>query len=651
MMTLCRVVLGRRVSGWVAGVLLAVPLAASAFTGFAYTVPAIAPEAASGYTEKPGWATMRFAVAAANPLATDAGYQVLRAGGSAVDAAIAVQMVLTLVEPQSSGIGGGAFLMHFDGEGVRAYDGRETAPAAATGELFLDEAGQPLAFLDAAASGLSVGVPGVLRMLEMAHRAHGKLPWASLFVPAITLAEQGFAISPRLHAMLAAEEALRRDPAAAAFYYDAAGEPWPIGHVLKNPALAEILRRIAEVGADALHRGPIAEDLVARVTGHPVRPGEMTVADLADYQPRVREPLCSDWRAYRVCGFPPPSSGHLTVMQILGLLAADEDMGREKAEGGGEGAGTEASAGRAEVGGGTAGIGAGEAGVRIQAADSNSPVMDGGPQEGWLHRFLEASRLAFADRALYIADPDFVDPPAGDWASLIAPDYLRTRAALIGETSMGRAEPGTPGPVRVSFAPQPTQTEFGTSHISIVDPDGHAVAMTTTIEAAFGARILADGGTGLAGGYLLNNELTDFSFQPSDAEGRPIANRVEPGKRPRSSMSPTLVFDRDSGALVASLGSPGGAAIIHYTARTLIAMLDWGLDAQRAIDLPHAITLGGPVFVEAGRFPAETVEALQARGHEVSERELTSGLQAIQRTPGGFFSGADPRREGVVMGE
>lgn len=275
------------------------------------------------------------------------------------------------------------------------------------------------------------------------------------------------------------------------------------------------------------------------------------------------------------------------------------------------------------------------------------------PSEAWLHQFLEASRLSFADRAQYIADPDFVTAPGGSWQLLLQPDYLKSRAALIGASSMGSgaAKAGEPHVMNTVYAPQPEQPEYGTSHISIVDAEGRALAMTSTIESAFGARILADGGTGLPGGYLLNNELTDFSFRPRDAEGRPIANRVEPGKRPRSSMSPTLVFNADTGELVASLGSPGGAAIIHYTAKTLVAMLDWELDAQAAITLPHAITLGGPVFVEQGRFPSALLEALKSRGHHVSERELTSGLQAIQSTSTGFRSGADPRREGVVLGD
>ncbi|MCH4563596.1 gamma-glutamyltransferase [Halomonas sp. EGI 63088] len=592
-----------------AALMIGLPLSAQAEVAFQYDIPAIAPEVSSGFEEKPGWATERFAVAAANPLATDAGYQVLKAGGSAIDAAIAVQMVLTLVEPQSSGIGGGAFLMHFDGEEVTAFDGREMSPGEVDESLFLDEEGEPLAFMDAAASGLSVGVPGTVRMLEMAHKEHGKLPWAELFAPAIALAEQGFPVSPRLHSSLAGEERLRDDPLAGGFYYDDDGAPLAAGHELKNPALAAILGEIAENGSKALHTGAIAEDLVFRVQEHHERPGRLSLEDLASYAAKARDPLCTDWQAYSVCGFPPPSSGHLTVMQILGILE------------------------------------------HLPAVEE--PLVDGLPGEAWLHQFLEASRLAFADRGKYIADPAFVDPPGGDWSSMLDPDYLALRADLVGDESLGSdgAEPGNPGKLATAWAVQPDQPEYGTSHISIIDEEGNAIAMTTTIESAFGSRIMADGGTGLPGGYLLNNELTDFSFTPEDERGTPIANRVEPRKRPRSSMSPTLVFERDGGELVASLGSPGGAAIIHYTAKALVAMLDWGLDAQQALDLPHAITLGGPVFLEAGRYPAATLEALNARGHDASERELVSGLQAIQRTEAGFFGGADPRREGVVMGD
>ena len=575
--------------------------------GFSYETPSVTPEVGSGYQEKPGWSAESFAVAAANPLATDAGYQVLANGGNAVDAAIAVQMVLSLVEPQSSGIGGGAFLMHYDGSDVQTYDGRETAPAAVTGELFMQD-GEPLPFMDAVASGLSVGVPGTVRMLEQAHKEHGQLAWEELFVPAITLAEEGFAVSQRLHTSLASDEALKNDPLAGQFYYNDDGKPLAVGDTLKNPALAEILRRIATQGSAALYEGEVAEDLVNRVQSHGVRPGSMTLEDIQGYQAVERDPLCTAWQQWEVCGFPPPSSGHITVMQILGMLD--------------------------------------------QRPLLEAPLDNGVSSSGWLHQFLEASRLAFADRGRYIADPDFVEAPGGDWSLMLAPDYLASRSELIGDTSMGdSAQPGNPGELSVSWASQPAQPEYGTSHISIIDGDGNAIAMTTSIEQAFGSRIMADGGTDLPGGYLLNNELTDFSFVP-EVDGEPVANRVEPGKRPRSSMSPTLVFDRETGELVASLGSPGGAAIIHYTARTLVAMRDWGMNAQEALNLPHAITTGGDVYLEEGRFPDATKQALEAYGHTISERELTSGLQAIRRLEDGtLFGGADPRREGVVMGD
>ena len=575
-----------------------------------YTVPA-QPEGASGYTEKPGWATTQFAVAAANPLATDAGYQVLKAGGSAVDAAIAVQMVLTLVEPQSSGIGGGAFLLHSDGQAIEAYDGRETAPATADEKLFLDANGKPMAFHDGVVGGRSVGVPGTLRMLEMAHRAHGKMPWATLFQPAIVLAEKGFKVSPRLHTLLSNEKYLPKDPVAAAYFYDASGKPWPVGHVLKNPELAAVLRNIAAQGSAALYEGPLAQAIVDKVRKHPSNPGQLSLADLAGYQAKKREALCHDYRArehdYRLCGFPPPSSGAIAIGQILGILN------------------------------------------QTQAA--TLPLDQGLPSHQWLHLYTEASRLAFADRALYVADPDFVQAPGGSWMSLLDSAYLAERAALIGAQSMKVAQPGTPGALKTSQAPMPDQPEYGTSHISIVDSQGNALAMTTTIEDAFGSRQMVTTNAARSGGFLLNNELTDFSFAPTDAQGQPIANRVQPGKRPRSSMSPTLVFDKASGQLALSGGSPGGAVIIHYTGKMLYGTLNWGLNAQQAIDLPNFGSLNGPTLLEEKRFPASTVEALRARGHEVREQNLTSGLQAIQRTPTGFFGGADPRREGVVLGD
>jgi gamma-glutamyltranspeptidase / glutathione hydrolase len=562
------------------------------------------PEVASGIARKPGWATERFAVAAANPLATDAGYQMLKAGGSAVDAAIAVQMVLSLVEPQSSGIGGGALLLHFDGKDVEAFDGRETAPAQADEKLFLGADGKPLPFDQAVVGGRAVGVPGAVRMLEVAHKRFGKLPWALLFGPAIALAETGFKVSPRLHAAIAGDAHLKKDLVAAAYFYDANGAPRPIGYTLRNPELASTLRKIAAGGSKALLEGEVAQAIVNKVRMHAANPGKLSMADLARYEPKQRTPLCHDYvaraRDYRICGFPPPSSGAITIGQILGIL------------------------GNTQAG--------------------SIPLENGLPSANWLHLYTEASRLAFADRAQYVADPDFVQPPAGDWSSLLAPTYLAERAKLIGPMSMKVGKPGTPGAMKSAYAPMPEQAEHGTSHISIVDAYGNALAMTTTIEQQFGVRLMVKG-------FMLNNELTDFSFAPSDAQNTPIANRVQPGKRPRSSMSPTLVFEKPSGRIVMSLGSPGGALIIHFTAKSLYGMLNWELNAQQAIDLPNFASLNGPTLLEQGRFPTATVEALRARGAEVREQSLTSGLQAIQRTPTGWFGGADPRREGVVMGD
>jgi len=577
-------------------------------TAWRYSIPE-QPEAASGSTDKPGWAYTRQAVAAANPLATDAGLQILRAGGSALDAAIAVQLVLGLVEPQSSGIGGGAFLMHFDGRRVQAFDGRETAPAGARPDQFMGPDGKPLPFEEAVLSGHSVGVPGAVRMLEAAHRQHGQLPWAQLFEPAVTLAEQGFKISPRLHTLLQAEQHLRKDPLAARFFYNQ-GQAWPVGHVLRNPEYAHVLRRIATEGSRALHEGQVAQAIVAR-TAQPPRPGALSLRDLKSYQPREREALCVDHaapqRQVRLCGFPPPSSGQIAIGQILGLLGNTTAQGTD--------------------------------------------WVQGQPSPDFVHRYTEAARLAFADRAQYVADPDFVSAPGGDWRSLLAPDYLRQRSTLIGAQSMKVAQHGQPVGVKTSFAPMPVQTEYGTSHISVVDAQGRAVAMTTTIEAAFGARRMVTTDPSRPGGFLLNNQLTDFSLAPTDAQGRPIANRVEPGKRPRSSMSPTLVFDKASGELLMTGGSPGGAQIIHYTAKLLLGTLHGGLNAQQAISLPNFGSLGGPTQLEKGRFQPAMLDALKARGHEVREVDMTSGLQAIERTPTGWFGGADPRREGVVLGD
>lgn len=604
-----------------ASLIASLALLSACGTPTAPTPPSVQqPEGASGLTVKPGWAFQRQAVAAANPLATEAGARILRVGGSAVDAAIAVQMVLTLVEPQSSGIGGGAFLLHHDGRRLQAFDGRETAPAEANEQLFLDAQGKPLSFADAVVSGRSVGVPGAVMMLALAHRQHGKLPWAKLFDPAITLAEQGFAVSPRLHTLLLAETALKSDPVAAAYFYRPDGQPHPVGHVLRNPELAQVLRNIAAQGPSALHEGPVARAIVDKVQQHPVRPGRLSLDDLKRYQPREREALCHDHtaaqRALRICGFPPPSSGAIAVGQILGLLArtpqAQEPL--------------------------------------VQSAMAN-PL----PSADWLHSYTEASRLAFADRAQYVADPDFVAAPSGRWSSLLDARYLDERARLITPARMPQAPAGQPGGVQVGWAPMPDQPEYGTSHISIVDAFGNALAMTTTIEAAFGSRLMVTTDPKRPGGFLLNNELTDFSFAPRDAQGRPIANRVEPGKRPRSSMSPTLVFDKNTGELLMSAGSPGGALIIHFTAKTLHGALQWDLSPQAAINLPNFGTTGGPLLIEQNRFPAVTVQALRDRGHTVQEGDMTSGLQALMRgTQRGqrvWLGGADPRREGIVAGD
>ena len=605
---LLSVAIGRR---WLAG--------AMALWLTACTAPPTAPpqpEAAGTQVAKPGWATHTYAVAAANPLATQAGLQMLQQGGSAVDAAIAVQMVLTLVEPQSSGIGGGAFLLHFDGQRTQAFDGRETAPSGATPRLFLGPDDKPLPFKAAVVGGRAVGVPGAVRMLALAHRQHGRLTWAQLFAPAIQLASDGFAISPRMASLLAGEQALKNDPVAAAYFYDPQGRPWPQGHVLRNPELAAVLQHIATEGPDVLMRGDIARAMTNKVQQHPGNPGTLSVEDLAAYQPVVREPLCFDYRAatqrdYRLCGMPPPSSGTLAIGQIFGLLN--------------------------------------------HTPAASLKLMDGVPSSDWLHLYTEASRLAFADRAQYVADPAFVQPPAGDWSNLLVPRYLGQRAKLIDGSrdsmAMPTAPAGQPGDMAISYAPMAPQPEYGTSHISVVDAFGNAMAMTTTIEDGWGSRLMVNRGVGLSGGFLLNNQLTDFSFNPSDAKGRPIANRVEPGKRPRSSMSPMLVFDKTTGQLLLSVGSPGGALIIHFTAKALFGVLNWGLNAQQAIDLPNFGSLGGPLLLEDQRFAPATVRSLQTRGHTVMETPLPSGLQAIQRTSTGFFGGADSRREGIVLGD
>ncbi|PIB63923.1 gamma-glutamyltransferase [Pseudomonas sp. 2995-3] len=573
-----------------------------------------APELGSGYrTDLTTRHAERHMAAAANPLAAEAGREMLRQGGSAIDAAIAMQAVLTLVEPQSSGIGGGAFIMLWDGKNVHAYDGRETAPAGATERLFLKADGTPMAFPEAQIGGRSVGTPGVLRALQMAHQKTGHLQWAKLFEPAIRLSEQGFAISPRLHALIAADRYIPQSPEMAAYFLNADGSPKATGTLLKNPALAAVFKRIAKEGPDALYHGPIADEIARKVQGNR-NAGSLSQADLKGYTAKERTPLCTDYKQYRVCGMPPPSSGGIAVAQILGTLQA-----------------VEARDPRLAI-------------APMKPVKSASPAgLEPVPEA--VHLIAEAGRLAFADRALYVADSDFTPVPV---AGLVAPNYLAQRATLIGERSMGIAKPGTPAGIQVAYAPDRSPLRISTSQVVAVDDQGGAVSMTTTVEAAFGSHVMVQG-------FLLNNQMTDFSFLPEE-NGQPVANRVEPGKRPRSAMAPTLVFDRKSGELLATVGSPGGSQIIEYVSKSLVAMLDWNLDPQAAISLPNFGSRNGATELEAGLFSPALKQALRDKGHALSEIDMTSGIQAIVRTRDAqgkvtLSGGADPRREGEAVGD
>jgi gamma-glutamyltranspeptidase/glutathione hydrolase len=515
----------------------------------------------------------QFVVAAAHPLAVDAGYDVLRRGGSALDAAIAVQMVLGLVEPESSGIGGGAFLLYWSEKDktLRSYDGRETAPAAARADRFLREEDKtPMGFMEAVVGGRSVGVPGVLRMLELAHARHGRLAWGELLQPAIAAAEAGFPLSRRLHAQLEREPFLPKEAAARSIFYED-GKARPVGARIVNAQYAATLRTLAKEGVDAFYRGEIARDIVRAVRSN-AKPGDLTEADLSGYRALEREPLCGPYRQWRVCSMAPPSAGGIAVLQILGILE--------------------------------------------RTTFARAPPLSAEA----VHLFSEAGRLAYADRAKYLGDPDFVSVPTG---KLLASRYLDARAKLIGERSMRTALPG--------------DTEAaGTSHMSIVDAQGNVASMTTTIEATFGSRIMVRG-------FLLNNELTDFDFTPGSA------NEIAPGKRPRSSMAPTIVFASD-GAVRLAVGSPGGPNIINYVAKSLVAMLDWGRDAQAAAAAPNFGSRNGPTLLEAGSFYETMKGALEARGHTVEANPLTSGVHAVERVPGGWRGSADPRREGTTRG-
>ena len=538
----------------------------------------------------PAMAQPRQMVVAPHPLAAEAGMAMLRAGGAALDAAVAIQAVLTLVEPQASGIGGGAFLLHHEGArgATVAWDGRETAPAAARGDMFMAN-GQPMAFMAAVVGGRSVGVPGVLRMLEEAHREHGRLPWAQLFQPAITLAEQGFPVSARLHQAIAlALPHLRADAGLAAIYLNTGGIALAEGATLRNPALAATLRAVAEQGADALHRGPIAAEIARAVRSHP-NAGLMTADDLAGYQPIRHAPLCRAYHAHLVC-VPPLPSGGAAVLGILGLL-------------------------------------------------EHTPIGQANPAGAEAAMLLgDAGRLAFADRNRWLADPADLPVPL---AGLLDPAYLMLRAQTLNPArGIAAIRHGNPlmAPPR---ATPPAQPEGGTAHLSVLDAQGRAVSMTTTVEGNFGAHIGV-------GGFVLNNQLTDFSFRP-EIDGMPVANRVAGGKRPRSSMSPSMVFD-GQGRLVAIAGSPGGSRIIGYVAQALVALVDWNMDAAAAAALPHVGPFNELVELEESTAAARLAPMLQDRGLPVRVQSMPSGLNLIRVLPG-LGGGADPRREGVVLAE
>ncbi|UWR21796.1 gamma-glutamyltransferase [Sulfitobacter sp. S190] len=531
-------------------------------------------------------------VAAANPHAVKAGADVLAAGGTAADALVAVQIVLGLVEPQSSGLGGGAFLVWYDAEAgeLTTLDGRETAPLAATPRLFQDADGEPLGFFDAVVGGRSVGTPGTPALLAEAHRKWGSQEWASLLQPGIDLATRGFVVSPRLAQLVAADaERLGRSDITAS-YFMPAGRPISAGETLVNRPYAETLKTLAQDGVGAFYAGPLAKTIVATVRGVADNPGVLSEVDLAIYRVKEREAVCVTYRAHDVCGMGPPSSGALAVGQTLGMLEQHD--------------------------------------------------LSAGPDDINVRRLIgDASRLAFADRGRYVADSDYVPVPI---AGMIDPAYLQQRGALLtGDDALPEVSPGTPEFDHALFWADDDAIEYpSTSHVSIVDSMGNVASMTTTIENGFGSRLMV-------GGFLLNNELTDFSFR-SQRDGVPVANRVEPGKRPRSSMSPTIVMKDDKPVL--AVGSPGGSRIIGYTAQAIIATLDWGMNVQEAAAMPHAVNRFGTYDVEEGTAAEGWADGLAAIGYETNVRALTSGLHMIA-IGDGLRGGADPRREGIALGD
>ncbi len=533
-------------------------------------------------------------VAAANPHAVEAGLAILRAGGTAVDAAVAIQAVLGLVEPQSSGLGGGAFLIHYDATSgsISAFDGREMAPSRASAQMFLGQDGQPLGYVDAVNSGHAVGVPGAMAMLGLAQGKFGKLGWGQLFGSGIQLAEDGFAVSPRLAGLLQAyakRVALDQHQAARDYFFLPDGSTLPQGFVRTNPAYANTLRQLAQ-NPRALLEGELAEQIIAAVAEKP-RPGTLSLADMASYQPKQREAVCRPYRAVQVCSAPPPSSGGQAINATLGVLSHFE----------------------------------------FSPEGASDPA-------NW-HLFIEALRLAYADRDRYMADDSVVAVPLD---GLLDANYLAERAKLISPgTAIITAEPGNPG--GIAFGRDTTEEPKGTSHFSIIDQWGNAVSMTTTVESVFGNKRFV-------GGFLLNNQLTDFARNPVDELGRPLANAPGPNKRPRSSMSPTIVLGAD-GAPVLLAGSPGGSSIISYTAKALVGVLDWGLSPQAAIDLPNVVARGDITRIGAMNLDPALIPALIAMGHNIQgTRGENSGLHLIQILPDHtLLGGADPRREGQAL--
>lgn len=552
------------------------------------------PEATTAIDNKSAVTASNYMVVAANPYASQAGKDILAKGGSAVDAAIAVQLVLTLVEPQSSGIGGGSFMLYWDKQTkqLQTYDGRETAPKKVNDQLFVGANGQTVSWIDAVVGGRSVGVPGVLSAMKLAHDEHGKLPWESLFGKAIELAEQGFIVSPRLEKLLAMNinPGVKKLSEIKQYFYPD-GHQVKAGDRLKNPKLAKVLRSLAKEGITPFYQGWIADSIVKAVQQAEIAPGLLTKSDLTAYQPVKRSPVCGVYKQYNICGMGPPSSGGIAVIQILGMLEPFQLEQRE-------------------------------------FDDVNT-----------VHLFTQSSRLAFADRDFYLADSDFADVPV---SSLLDKQYLKRRAAQIPlKKDLGLAKAGQ-FDEHIAYAADDSYELPSTSHISIVDKDGNAVSMTTSIEMGFGSTVMVEG-------FILNNQLTDFSLSP-ERNGKLVANRVEPKKRPRSSMAPMMVFNPD-GSLRLVVGSPGGSRIINYVAQTLLAVIDWNMDIQTAINLPKVTNRNKVTTLEQGSWLETFASGLKRMGHNVVIRDLNSGLHGVEVTSNGLIGGADPRREGVAMGQ